>query len=286
MHRNVHAPLTQGWHLDGHRGDLIIEILAEAACLHLGLEIAIGRGNHPHIDGPRLAPANGTDFTLLQNPQKLRLKGRGKFAYAIEEDRSAVGTLEKADVLFDSSSESAAAVAEQLAFEGLVRQGRATLNHERPVPAQAVIMKGARDELLARARLAREQDRDVVRRHPPHALANRVHRAIGVAHDAVARVIVLAQALAPRRDDLLRAVRGHFEFDGEQLVLPLQVVKPDGVLERQRQVFGLPGLGHILIDAGLVDALDDVLGVGVARDDHAHGFRPALADGLQELDAR
>jgi len=53
-----------------------------------------------------------------------------------------------------------------------------------------------------------------------------------------------------------------------------------------QQVVGHPGLEDVLEDAGLVDAGDDVLAVGVARHDDPHHLGPALARLLQELDSR
>ena len=182
-------------HLDRYRGDLVIQILAEAAGLHLGLQIAIGGRDHPHVDVARLPAAHGADLALLQNPQELGLKDRGNFADPVEKNGAAIGALEKSGVFLDGAGKGAAPVAEQFAFKHLVRHGGASLHHERPVPAQAVVMKRARDKLLARAGLARDEHGDVVRRDPPHAVANRVHRAFGVAHDAVAGVVLRA---APR----------------------------------------------------------------------------------------
>ena len=45
----------------------------------------------------------------------------------------------------------------------------------------------------------------------------------------------------------------------------------------------MPGLGDVLIDAGAVDAVDDVARIRVARDDDAHHVRPTLADPREKL---
>jgi hypothetical protein len=42
------------------------------------------------------------------------------------------------------------------------------------------------------------------------------------------------------------------------------VLRLDRVAHRLQQVVGHPGLEHVLVDAGLVDAGDDVLAVGIA----------------------
>ena len=51
-------------------------------------------------------------------------------------------------MLVDGSGESAAAMAEQLAFEKLIWQRGAILDDEWLIPAQAVVMKRAGDESL------------------------------------------------------------------------------------------------------------------------------------------
>ena len=100
-HRNIHAPLAQGGHLDRYRGDLVIQILAEAAGLPFGLQIAIGGRDHPNVDVARLPAAHGADLALLQNSQELGLKDRGNFADPVEKNGAAIGALEKSGVFLD-----------------------------------------------------------------------------------------------------------------------------------------------------------------------------------------
>jgi hypothetical protein len=68
-------------------------------------------------------------------------------------------------------------------------------------------------------------------------------------------------------------------------VLPQQPVQFGSAFQGQQQLFRMPGFQQILVDAGLVDAGDDVLAVGVAGDDDAHRVRPVLPDFLQQFDA-
>ena len=96
-------------------------------------------------------------------------------------------------MILDRACERSAPVAEQLAFEKLVGQRRAVLDDERLVPAKAVVVESAGDQLLAGSGLARDQDRDVVRRDPPHAGADFVHGARRVADDTVVALIGLAK---------------------------------------------------------------------------------------------
>jgi len=44
----------------------------ECSALHRGHQIAAGAGDHPHIDGERLAVADRLHFALLQKPRSSR----------------------------------------------------------------------------------------------------------------------------------------------------------------------------------------------------------------------
>ena len=58
--------------------------------MHFFIEIAVRRGNHPHIDMDRFGTADATDFTFLQHPQKLRLHLGVYVANLVEKQRSAL----------------------------------------------------------------------------------------------------------------------------------------------------------------------------------------------------
>jgi hypothetical protein len=72
------------------------------------------------------------------------------------------------------AGERALGVAEERALEEVVVEGRAVLHHERLVLARAVVVDGARDELLAGARLARDHDGELRARDLVDAIEDRV----------------------------------------------------------------------------------------------------------------
>ena len=105
-------------------------------------------------------------------------------------------------------------VPEQLALDQLARHRRAVQRDERPATPRAPFVQRARDQLLARARLAQDADarlagRDALhlRHHPPHRLA-RVHD------------LVLADALP------------------QLPILLLQPLQLEDVVHRQQQLVG------------------------------------------------
>src|SRR2546428_10242038 len=102
--------------------------------------------------------AHAMEGLLLQHAQELALLIGAQLADLVQEDRAAIGLLEVALTVGDGAGEAALHVAEQLALEQLGRDGGHVDGHERSGGARAQAMDGAREQLLAGARLAGEQD--------------------------------------------------------------------------------------------------------------------------------
>src|SRR6185503_3141233 len=91
----------------------IEQILAEAAVLYVGDEIAVGRRDDAHIDLDGLLAANRIDLALLNGAQQLYLRGRRQLADFVEKQRAA-GRFDKlAGVLFGRAGERPFLVPEQ-----------------------------------------------------------------------------------------------------------------------------------------------------------------------------
>src|SRR5205823_7997903 len=90
----------------------------------------------------------------------LGLRTRRHVANLVEKNGAAVRQLEFAAARLGGAGERALFVAEQLALDQLLRDGRAVDLDERPVGAPTVLMKRACDQLLAGAVPAGDQ-------HPP-----------------------------------------------------------------------------------------------------------------------
>ena len=103
-------------------------------------------------------------------------------------------------------------------------------------------------------------------------------------HDAVE--FVEAPFIAtPIADDATQPLAGRLGLDRHVDRLALQARQSRRFAHRLQQFLGMPGLRDVLIDAGDVDAGDDVLRVGVAGDDDANRVGPEVANALEELDA-
>ena len=156
--RNViHTP-TQGRHFDGENIDSIIQVFAKGAALDHVFEILVRRRQNAHIGLDRAGAADFLETALFQHPQQLDLHVERHVADFVEKQGAAVGAFKAADGGRDGAGESAAFVAEQLAFQQFPRNRAAIHRHERLAFAAGNAMQVARHDFLAGARFARDQD--------------------------------------------------------------------------------------------------------------------------------
>jgi hypothetical protein len=132
----------EGWHLDGEDGEAVVEVLPEAAGLDITSEIAIGGGNHAHVNLARPDVPHPLEAPILQHTQELPLEPEGDLAHLVEEERAAGGQLESADAIAQRASERALDVTEKLALEEVGGNGSAVHPHERPLAARAPLVDG------------------------------------------------------------------------------------------------------------------------------------------------
>ena len=104
------------------------------------------------------APPTGRYSLILQDAQQLDLRARRHLADLVEKQRAALGLLEQAALARFGAGECAALVAEQLAFQQIVRQRAAVDRNERKIAARAQVVERARGQLLAGPGLALHQD--------------------------------------------------------------------------------------------------------------------------------
>src|SRR5581483_3518754 len=212
---HILQPLAQRRHPDREDVEAVVEILAELAVLDQLDHVAVGGRDQAEVDLDRLLGADGVDLALLQGAQQLHLRVERQLPDLVEEQRAAVGLLELADALVHRTGEGAPLVPEQDALDQVLGDGAAVDGDEGPRLALALALDGARDQLLAHARLALDQDRDVGAR----GSAAERHRALhGLAADdevgegeRALRLLADAGDLALQRLDLERAVDRHLE---------------------------------------------------------------------------
>ena len=98
------------------------------------------------------------DLVLLQDTQQLDLRAERQIADLVEEERAPVGGLEPSGLARQRARERALLVAEQLALDQRFGEGAAVDGHERPRGARRKLVQVARDDLLAGAGLADDED--------------------------------------------------------------------------------------------------------------------------------
>src|SRR5271165_2627272 len=92
----VLATLPQRRDADGNHVQAIVQVLTKQVFGDGLVEIAVGGGDDPHVDGDFTGAAHRTHGALLQNAQQLHLHGQRHFADFVEEDGAAVGDFEQA----------------------------------------------------------------------------------------------------------------------------------------------------------------------------------------------
>ena len=151
-------------------------------------QVAVRGGDDADVDAHGPLAADAHDLAVLDDAKQAHLRGEGELADLVEEERAAVGLLEPALAPRERAGERALLVAEELRVDQLGGNRAAVHAAERPGPERRVLVDGAGDDLLARARFAEQQHRRAAPRHQPRA---RHHRGEpGVAAD---------QPLVPRR---------------------------------------------------------------------------------------
>src|SRR5437016_2554561 len=75
--------------IDGDRIKPVHQILAKAAFFHLGLDVAVGRGNNTYIDLDGAVRTDPPYLALLQRSEQLYLKERVRLGYFVQEQRAA-----------------------------------------------------------------------------------------------------------------------------------------------------------------------------------------------------
>ncbi len=91
LHVPSPVPERRERHVDNAQA--VVEVLPEVAFFDLLIEVLIGGGDYPHIDGYAFSTAHPLDASFLQKAQELHLQGRGQLPDLVEKERPAAGIL-------------------------------------------------------------------------------------------------------------------------------------------------------------------------------------------------
>ena len=156
---HVLAALAERRERDRDDAEAVEEILAEASLGDEPRQVGVRGRDDAHVGVLRLDRAHGQELALLQDAQELRLGLDRHRADLVEEDRALVGGLEQALLVGDRAGERAAHVAEEVRLEEVGRERAGVNGDERARGARREPVERLRDELLAGAALAGDEDR-------------------------------------------------------------------------------------------------------------------------------
>ncbi len=158
QHHDVAAALPEGRQHERHHRQTMIEVLAETPLAGGRLQVEIAGGDDAHVH--RLAPgsAKPAHDALLEGGQQLGLSGLVQEPDLVEEEGAAAGDLEEPGLGPPRVRECARLEAEQLGLHEMLGQGGAVDGLERPGRPGARAVNGPREQTLAGAGLAHEQD--------------------------------------------------------------------------------------------------------------------------------
>ena len=261
---HVAAALAERGHVDLHDVDAVVEVLAKALLVDLVLEVAVRRGDDARVERDLLVRANGADLALLERAQQLRLHVDRELADLVEEERAARRLDEETGALRLRVGEGAARVAEELALEERMRDGRAVDRDEGAALAAATVVNAARDELLAGARLAVDEDRRI-------ALADAADELVDPAH------------CARLADDLLRR-RLAVDRLAKALHLVREATVLDGARHREEEELRVDRLRDEVVGAD-ADRADGRLEAALPRDHDDRHVRPRAEHALAQVEA-
>src|SRR4029077_1484077 len=129
------------------------------------IKVSVRGRNHSDADADGLAASDRFELLLLKNAEQFHLRVEGQLSDLVQENGASVSELEAADLLLDGAREGALDVSEQLALDKPRRDGAAVHFDQRPVVSSAAAVNGPREQLLAGAGLAEDEDRRVSGRH-------------------------------------------------------------------------------------------------------------------------
>ncbi len=162
-------------HADLDGVDAEEQILTEASGRDFLVQVGIRRRDEPHVHTARSRRAETLELAGLQHAQQLVLLTERDVRNLIEEERPAVGELETADAIRLGVGKRALHVAEELALEHALRDATGVDRDHRALAAGRHGVERPRDEALARAVLARDEDVRVGRPDAGDHLQHRLH---------------------------------------------------------------------------------------------------------------
>ena len=161
QHGDVFEALAQRRQTQANHVEAVKQVLAEGPVLDALLQVLMRGRNHAHIRFHGRVTAHAVKMAVAQDPQQAGLQVKRHVADLVQKQGATVGLLEAAAAHGLRARKRTALVPEQLGLQQVLGNGRGIDRHKRAGGPRRVLVQGARDKLLARARLAGDHDRDI-----------------------------------------------------------------------------------------------------------------------------
>ena len=168
--------LPQRGQLQRNDVEAVVKVRPEGPGQHALLEVLVGGGQQAEVDLLLLHSSQPLALVALQHPEELALQSQRQGVDLVEEQRAAVGRLNKAGLAgIQGSGESALGIAEQLRLQQVLRQGGAVDLDDGGIGSAAVAVDVLGQHLLAGAGLAGDEDGGVRLGHLSGSLEDGLH---------------------------------------------------------------------------------------------------------------
>ena len=156
--RKIVATLPQRRHVNHDDLEPVIKVLPEARRFDLPLQVLVGRADETGLDPPGAGLADAAHLAFLKDAEEFGLEGQGQVADFVQEKRAPRGFLDQAGLIAERPGESAADMAEQLAFQEMIGDGRTVDRDERGDGTVSAGVDLPGDQLLARPAFTNDQN--------------------------------------------------------------------------------------------------------------------------------
>ena len=158
-------PLPQGWDLHDHRRHPVKQVLSHPPLVDHGEGVLVGGGDQTNVHGDAGRAPHPLEGPFLEDPEQLGLHGQTHGVDLVQEQGPMVGRFDQ-PLPVHAAGKGPLGRAEQHAFDERLRESGAVDGHEFFLSPGAQGVDPLGEDLLARPRLALDQDAVIPGRHP------------------------------------------------------------------------------------------------------------------------
>ena len=155
--QHIATTLAQRRHRQRVNAQAVIQVGTKSSGTHLSRQVAVGGGDHPHVDAVFAIRTDPLQLPTLQHAQQLGLDRQRQLAHLVEKQAAAIGQLELAAALAHGPGKGATHMTEQLALHQRIGQRRTVDTDQRALRTWRSRVDRLSHQLLANPGLASDQ---------------------------------------------------------------------------------------------------------------------------------